>query len=71
MDKRPFPDKSEKPIEGKTSEVLGNTFLFFDGLNKMTINYKKEWNFSKSSGWIQKISDGKKALYYFIPLMNS
>ena len=71
MDKRPFPDKSQKPIEDKIIEVLGKTFLFYDGLNRMTINFKKEWNFSKNSGWIQKVSDGKKALYYFIPLMNS
>lgn len=71
MDKRPFPDKSEKPGEDKIREVLGKSFLFYDGLNKMTIHFKKEWNFSKSSGWMQKVSDGKKALYYFIPLVNS
>ena len=33
--------------------------------------FQQEWNFSKSSGWIQKVSDSRKALFYFIPLYNS
>jgi hypothetical protein len=27
-----------------------------------------EWNFSKGSGWMLKVHDGKKALLYVIPL---
>jgi hypothetical protein len=71
MDEKPFKEKSEKPKEDKITEVLGDSFLFYKEFNELTNTFKKEWNYSKSSGWLQKVSDRKKALYYFIPLMNS
>ena len=37
---------------------------------KNTKTFSKEWNYSKSSGWIQKVFDNKKALLYLIPLTN-
>jgi hypothetical protein len=30
--------------------------------------FSQEWNFSKSSGWMLKVFDARKALFYFIPL---
>ena len=34
----------------------------------LTGGFKKEWHYYKTSGWLLKVSDGKKALFYLIPL---
>ncbi len=31
-------------------------------------SFSKDWNFSKSSGWILKVHNKKKALFYVIPM---
>lgn len=71
MDDRPFADKSLKPTEELLRVALGEAFQYYREFDSLTVGYKKAWNFSKSSGWILKVHDGKKALYYFIPLNNS
>lgn len=71
MEKRPFTDKSLRPVNDKLKIVLGKSFKFYTALDKSTPEFKKEWNFSGSSGWMQKVYDGKKALYYLIPLERS
>lgn len=64
-------DKSIKPSNENLEKNLTLTFQFYTNLNNLTKNFKKEWNFSKSSGWMQKVYDNKKALYYLIPLQDS
>jgi len=33
-------------------------------------SFFKDWNFSKRSGWMLKVHDKKKALFYIIPMRN-
>lgn len=33
-------------------------------------SFLKDWNFSKSSGWMLKVHNTKKTLFYVIPLNN-
>lgn len=68
MDQRPFTDKSVQPDEQLLKKALGKAYKFYTELDNLTASFKKDWNYSKSSGWMQKVHDGKKALYYFIPL---
>lgn len=68
MDQRPFTDKSIHPDEQLLKNALGKTYKFYTELDNLTATFKKDWNYSKSSGWMQKVHDDKKALYYFIPL---
>lgn len=68
MEQRPFTDKSVQPDEQLLKNVLGKAYKFYTELSTLTATFKKEWNYSKTSGWMQKVHDGKKALYYFIPL---
>ncbi len=68
MNQRPFTDKSIHPDEQLLKGALGKTYKFYVELDSLTALFKKDWNFSKASGWMQKVHDGKKALYYFIPL---
>lgn len=71
MKERVFSNKSVKPTDRTIRSVLAKAFPFYDELMKIAGAFSKEWNYSKSSGWIQKISDSKKALFYVIPLKGS
>jgi len=71
MEERVFLNKSVKPTDRTIRSALAKAFPFYDELMKITGAFSKEWNYSKSSGWIQKISDSKKALFYVIPLKGS
>lgn len=68
MEQRPFIDKSVQPDELLLKNALGKAYKFYIELDNLTASFKKDWDYSKSSGWMQKVHDGKKALYYFIPL---
>lgn len=64
-------NKSIKPTDGDLEKILNETFQFYNELNELTRNFIKEWIFSKRSGWMLKVHDKKKALYYLIPLESS
>ncbi len=71
MNERPFKEKSLKPSEEKLVEVLGWVSQHFLDLEHLTKNYKHSWNYSKSSGWMEKVEERGKALFYLIPLTDS
>lgn len=68
MNKRPFLDKANKPTEQSIQSTLGSMFNYFQKIIGLTNSYSQEWTFTKSSGWMLKIYDRKKALLYLIPL---
>jgi hypothetical protein len=68
MEKRPFIDPKVKPGEKTLRTELGKAFTFYLKLMDVTGDFRHDWAFSKSSGWMQKIHDKKKALLYLIPL---
>ncbi|HEY5157059.1 MAG TPA: DUF3788 family protein [Anaerolineales bacterium] len=71
MNKRPFIEKTRKPTDKTMQSALGATYNCYKKVIEFASSYSKEWTFSKSSGWMQKIFDQKKALLYIIPLDNS
>jgi hypothetical protein len=71
MNERPFHDQTNKPNEESIRAILGSTFIYYNKVVGLASSYLQAWTFSKSSGWILKISDRKKALLYLIPLHNS
>ena len=71
MEERPFSDPAIAPTPASLKKVLKSTFEFYQKLMKQADGFHQEWNFSKHSGWMQKMSDNKKALFYFIPLEDS
>lgn len=71
MDDRPFRDKARKPTAEAVADVLGGTARFHGELVRLVAGFEQEWNHSKSSGWMLKVHDGKKALFYLLPLAGS
>lgn len=71
MQNRPFIDPTIPPTSETLAKTFGKANEFYQKLDELTSHFKKEWNFSKSSGWAMKVHDKKKALYYLIPLNES
>jgi Protein of unknown function (DUF3788) len=70
MEVRPFLNENSKPTEDALKPVLGNVYEYYDSLMDIADSFIMDWNFSKSSGWMLKAHDKKKALFYIIPLKN-
>jgi Protein of unknown function (DUF3788) len=70
MEVRPFLDENSKPTEDALKPVLGNVYEYYERLIDIADSFIMDWNFSKSSGWMLKAHDKKKALFYIIPLKN-
>lgn len=68
MEERPFMDKTTKPTEEELKQTLEESYILYQNLMEITDSFLKDWNFSKSSGWMLKVHDKKKALFYLIPL---
>lgn len=70
MEEKLFLDKSVKPTIESIEKGLGETHRYYQKINDLLPLYLKEWAFSKSSGWMCKYHDKKKALFYLIPFNN-
>jgi hypothetical protein len=70
MRKRPFIDKSIKPTEQAIQTALGSTAIYYEKIIDLISSYAQEWTFTKSSGWMLKIYDHNKALFYLIPFID-
>lgn len=68
MSEKPFADQSHQPDEDTLASVLENTYSFYSDLLGLASGFKKQWNYSKSGGWMLKVYDAGKALLYLIPL---
>lgn len=70
MEERPFMNKDTEPTEEKLKQTLEDLYIYYKELMGIADSFLKEWKFSKSSGWMLKVYDKKKALFYLIPLKN-
>ncbi|MGE5418313.1 MAG: DUF3788 family protein [Acidobacteriota bacterium] len=70
MEEKAFLDKANKPADKSLKEALGPAFAYYEKAIKSTEGFEQDWNFTKSGGWMLKVHDKKKALFYVIPLKN-
>jgi hypothetical protein len=70
MEERLFLDKDSKPTGQSLQSAFGDIYIYYDKLMETADSFSKDWNFSKSSGWMLKVHHKKKALFYLIPLKN-
>ena len=71
MEERPFIEKSIKPTDQTIHAALRSTYIYYKNVVDLASSFSQEWTFSKSSGWMLKVYDRNKALYYLIPLNDS
>jgi hypothetical protein len=70
MEERPFSDENSEPTKETLKKVLGNAYPYYETLMNIPDSFSKDWNFFKSSGWMLKVHERKKALFYLVPLDN-
>jgi hypothetical protein len=71
MIERPFIEKAVKPTEKTLQTALEAAYNYYKKVIDLASSYSQEWAFSKSSGWMLKVTDKKKSLLYLIPLNNA
>lgn len=71
MNERPFCDPNTKPMEQALRSTLGKAYAYYQKALSLADSYSRDWAFSKSSGWMLKVYDRKKALFYLIPLKSA
>ncbi|MHC4778061.1 MAG: DUF3788 family protein [Planctomycetota bacterium] len=55
-----------KPTETGLNRTLGKIFDCYQDLLGLCEDFQREWKFYKSSGWILKVFDRKKALFWLV-----
>jgi hypothetical protein len=66
MKRRLFTDASVTPTEALLRKQLGNAMDFYSTIIATSGDYRKQWQYSSGNGWILKVDDMRKALYYLI-----
>jgi hypothetical protein len=66
MKKRLFIDADVRPTEALLRKKLGSAMDFYTSVLGSSGGYRKEWQYSRGNGWILKVDDMRKALYYLI-----
>ncbi len=69
MNRRLFTDESVAPTEDLLRKQLGNGMDYYTRILSKSGENRKRWCYSRGNGWILKVADMKKALYYLIPLV--
>ena len=71
MEERPFIENSIKPTDQTIQVALRSTYIYYKNVVDLASSFSQEWTFSNSGGWMLKVYDRKKALFYLIPLNDS
>lgn len=66
MTNRPFMDRSAPPVSKAISDALAAMAVHYVQMLDIAKGFKSDWTYSAAGGWLQKISDSKKALCYII-----
>jgi hypothetical protein len=64
---KPFMDKKSPPSPDDIKKILGEVWGYYQELMTLSAAYTAKWNFSAQSGWMMKVTDSQKALFYIIP----
>jgi hypothetical protein len=65
---RPFLDGAGAPTEAALRAALAGAYPRYEDLLRLAGRFGRAWTFSRTGGWMLKVYDGKKALFYVIPL---
>ncbi|MBA4385329.1 MAG: hypothetical protein C0410_11385 [Anaerolinea sp.] len=68
MIESPFSNPEFPPDEKALERAFGTNFKAYRQLMTLAVSFSREWNFSKTSGWMLKVFTKKKALFYLTHL---
>jgi hypothetical protein len=67
MKRRLLTDANVAPTEALIRKQLGSAMDYYVGIISKSGDFRKQWQYSRGNGWILKVDDMRKALYYLIP----
>ena len=66
MKKRLFTDSDVEPTDYLLEKQLGKAMHFYRAILATSSNYRKQWQFNRGNGWILRVHDTYKPVYYLI-----
>jgi len=66
MKRRLFVDADVVPTEDLLRKQGGSALDYYKPVVATSGDYRKQWQYSRGNGWILKVDDMRKALYYLI-----
>jgi hypothetical protein len=66
MKRRLFTDMDVTPTDSLLRKKSGAAMDYYLGIVSTSGKYRKQWQFNRGNGWILKVDDMRKALYYLI-----
>ena len=66
MKKRLFTDSAVEPTDYLLEKHLGKAMLFYKRIMGTSGNCRRQWQFNRGNGWILKVHNAYKPLYYLI-----
>jgi hypothetical protein len=66
MNRRLFTDQDVTPTESLLQKQLGSAYSLYLSVLAKAGEYRKQWQFSRGNGWILKVDDMQKTLFYLI-----
>ena len=66
MKKRLFTDSDIEPTDYLLEKHLGKAMHFYRTILSTSGNYRRQWQFNRGNGWILRVHDTYKPLYYLI-----
>ncbi len=66
MKRRLFTDADVTPTDALLRKYLGSAISYYTAIISKSGDYRRQWQYSRGNGWILKVDDMRKALYYLI-----
>jgi hypothetical protein len=64
MKKQLFRDIGASPADGSLRKRLGPAFQYYEIMREISGGYLKQWQHTNGNGWLLKVGDTRRALYY-------
>jgi len=66
MKRRLFSDLNVNPTDALLRRQLGSAFQYYEAILNASGGFRRQWQFSRGNGWLLKVDDTRKALYYLV-----
>jgi hypothetical protein len=66
MKKRLFTDINTTPSEALLRKHLGSAMQYYTTIMDISGEYRKQWQYNRGNGWIQRVDDMRRTLFYLI-----
>ena len=66
MKRRLFVDQDIEPTDALLRKQLGSAIDSYTSIIAASGDFRRQWKYSRGNGWLLRVGDAKKALYYLI-----